>query len=195
MAEQFRKGKKSPLLEVRQTGKYGAGVFATEDIKKGTIIHILAGEKVSHKEALRRVLGEQENLDDIFQIGKRTYIDLNEHSRIFNHSCDPNAGLRKTSEMFALRDIKKGEEITYDYSLTIAPTEWEMKCKCGSPKCRGILGDITSIPKKQLERYEKMGAIQKYMQPILIQVKNKIYKMPKYEMEALEKLKTRELKS
>jgi len=179
----------SPKLEIRDTKKYGKGVFAKENIKKRAIIYTLNGPKMSTSDFAKMVNSDKENIDDPLQIGRRTYINLDKISRIFNHSCDPNTGIRKRSEMFALKDITKHDEITYDYSSTIAPTEWKMKCKCGAKNCRKILGDILSLPKKQLEFYKKNGAIQKYMKSILNEIKFKKYKIPKYELILLKKLK------
>lgn len=176
-------------LVVRDTHKYGLGVFANKDIKKGEIIYVLHGERIPLKEVVSRINNQEENLDDIFQIGKRTYIDLEPLSRTFNHSCDPNGGIRENSELFALRDIKQGEEITYDYSLTIAPTDWQMKCKCGSPKCRKMLGDILSVPTQRRKEYRVAGNIQRYMRKILDEMKEHKYKIPEYEKRALQELK------
>lgn len=178
-------------LVIKSTKKYGNGVFTAKEIKKGEVIHVLSGERMNPDEMARRVKSKKEFIDDPFQIGKRTYIDLDEFSRTINHSCDPNGGIRKNSELFALRDIKKGEEITYDYSATIAPTRWSMKCKCGSKNCRKILGDVLSIPKKQLKKYEELGALQRYMKPLLKEVEAGHYTMPKYEILLLEKLESR----
>lgn len=175
-------------LKVKDTGKYGKGVFATEDIREGEIIHVLSGEIIDLNDIVERVNSKNENIDDPFQISKRTYIDLDEFSRTFNHGCDPNGGIRKKSELFALRDIKKGEQITYDYSLTIAPTEWKMRCKCGSKICRKILGDVLSVPQKRLLEYKDAGALQDYMKRLLSTIKNGKYKIPRYEVLALEKL-------
>lgn len=180
--------KPSKKLVIKSTKKYGNGVFATEEIKKGEVIHVLSGYRMDSVEMAKRVNSKKEYIDDPFQIGKRTYIDLNEFSRTFNHSCDPNGGIRKRSELFALRDIKKGEEITYDYSTTIAPTRWSMKCKCGSKNCRKILGDVLSIPKKQRAKYKELGALQRYMKPLLREAEAGNYTMPKYEILLLEKL-------
>ena len=144
-------------------------------------------------EMARRVKSKKEFIDDPFQIVRRTYIDLDEFSRTINHSCDPNGGIRKTSELFALRDIKKGEEITYDYSATIAPTRWHMKCKCGSKNCRKILGDVLSIPKRQLKKYKELGALQKYMKLLLKEVEAGHYTMPRYEILLLEKLESKQV--
>lgn len=178
-----------PKLTIKDTGKYGKGVFAVENIKKGKIIYVLNGKRFDTMDMVKRINSDKENIDDPLQVGKRTYIDLDKISHAFNHSCDPNTGIRKRSEMFALRDIKKGEELTYDYSSVIAPTEWKMKCKCNSKNCRKILGDILSLPKKQIEHYKKIGALQKYMKPILRDIESGKYKIPKYELLALKMLK------
>lgn len=188
MQKIFQYNKFSPKLEVRDTKKYGKGVFAAEDIKKGRIIYVLGGERVDGMDLIEKVNSDNENIDDPFQVGKRTYIDLDETSRTFNHSCDPSTGIRKTSEMFALRDIKEGEELTYNYSLTIAPTEWRMKCRCGSENCQKVLGDISSVPKKRREYFKKLGALQRYMKSVLKEVESGTYKIPRYELLALEKL-------
>ena len=87
-----------------------------------------------------------------------------------------------------IKSTKKGEEITYDYSATIAPTRWRMKCKCGLKNCRRILGDVLSIPKRQLNKYKKLGALQKYVKPLLKEVEVGGYVMPKYEVPALQRL-------
>lgn len=171
-------------LVTKNTGKYGNGIFAGEDIKKGTKIYTLSGEKMDINDWIREVDIGKENIDDSLQVGKRTYIDLDKISRIFNHSCNPNTGIRKRSDMFALRDIKKGEEITYDYSLTIAPTIWSMKCKCGTENCRQNVKDILSVPKKKLEEYKKVGALQSYMKKLLKEIESGNYKIPAYEIES-----------
>ncbi len=177
-----------PQLEARDTGRYGQGIFAASDIKAGTFIHTLGGARISLDEFVARVRRGDERLDDALQIGKKTYLDLDEFSRLFNHSCAPSAGLRQANELFALRDIRPGEEITFDYSATVAPTVWRMECRCGSPQCRRVLGDIRSIPKAQLDQYRKAGALQRYMQALLPDILSGSYQIPAYERRALEKL-------
>lgn len=137
---------------------------------------------------VQRVRAGKEYIDDPFQIGRRTYIDLDELSRTFNHSCKPSAGIRKTSELFALRDIDPGEEITYDYSLTIAPTTWSMRCRCGAKNCRKIIGDVRTIPAKQMKYYKQHGAVQRYMKKIITQLESGSYVIPQYELNALKLL-------
>lgn len=185
----FQYSKSSPKLEVRDTKKYGKGVFAGEDIKKGRIIHVLSGKKMDILDLVRRVNSDKENIDDPLQIGKRTYIDLDKFSRCFNHSCNPNSGLRKNSEMFALSPIKKGDEITFDYSLTILPTIWEMECKCGAKNCRRKLGDISTLTRARLKYYKKAGSLQRYIKPLLDSILDSTYEVPKYEILALQNVK------
>lgn len=175
---------------IQNTGKYGKGVFSTRPYSKGEVVHTLSGNKLTLEQIVARVVSGNENEDDIFQIGKRRYYDLNEISRLFNHSCNPNMGIRKTSELFALRDIDKGEQLTYDYSTSVAPTDWIMRCHCGEKNCRRKIQDITTIPRKQLEYYVANGALQNYMKPILSQILKGTYKIPDYEKEALSKLHT-----
>lgn len=162
-----RKKSDRPRLEIRETAKYGIGDFASEEIVKGRVITILSGEVVSFDECVRRCLDGVESVDDPLQIGLWEYIDLDPFSRAFNHSCRPNAGLRKKSELFALETIRQGEEITYDYSATVGPniTEkiWAMPCLCGQKGCRKVLGNILTIPAATLARYQRFGALQDYI--------------------------------
>jgi uncharacterized protein len=171
-----------PYLEIKDTGKYGTGVYAVRNIAKDSVIHVLSGETITLHELVHRINNGQESINDPLQVGKRTYIDLDEFSHSFNHSCNPNAGIRKRSELFALRVIGWGEEITYDYSVTIAPTVWQMKCDCGSKNCRKVLGDVRTIPKRELSKYMALGAVQRYMKACL---KRPSLEIPKYEIAAL----------
>lgn len=173
-----------PAVEVRNTGQYGKGVFALENVPKGSVIHVLGGETISINDLVQRVNSGNENPNDPLQVGMRTYIDLDDFSRTFNHSCDPNAGIRKRSELFALRTILKGEQITFDYSATIAPTLWKMSCHCGSKNCRKMIGDVCSIPPAQLAKYKRLGAIQRYMKTLFGKPRWRD-EIPKFEMEAL----------
>jgi len=174
---------------IKSTRKYGKGVFAARDIAKGEVVHLFRGKTLDARELVDRINSGEENIDDPLQVGKRTYLDLDEVSRTFNHSCDPNAALRKRSELFAIRDIPKGAEITYDYSATIAPTTWKMRCACAGRNCRKVLGDVLSIPKATRTKYRKLGAMQDYMKNLLDGIgRGGIYHMPTYETAALKLL-------
>jgi hypothetical protein len=65
-----------------------------------------------------------------------------------NHSCDATVWFHPTENKFlARRDIKKGEEVTYDYGTTECNPKWGMNCLCGLSCCRGrITGDDWKNP-------------------------------------------------
>lgn len=176
-------------LQVRDTRRYGNGVFALSDIPQGHVIHVLTGDTITLDEFVRTVNSGQHRLDDPLQVGAKTFIALDDFSRTFNHCCNPNAGLRKRSELFALRPIRSGEQITYDYSSTIAPTVWRMNCLCGAGNCRKIIGDVRTIPRTQLQRYKALGAIQRYMLAIFAKPQWR-RSLPKHELAALEALRS-----
>ncbi len=154
-------------FEIKNTKKYGVGVFATDLIKNGEIIFTLTGEKINEKDCDDMIAKGILNNDDPLQIDKDQYFILDKTSRSFNHSCDPNSGLKEESTLFALKDILPGEEITYDYSTTVYPYNYTFttmtNCLCGSDNCRKKLGNVLSISKDTLNYYLEKGALQNYI--------------------------------
>ena len=57
-----------------------------------------------------------------------------------NHSCNPNAGLSGQIGLVAMRDIKIGEEVCFDYAMSDTMPYDEFHCGCGSLNCRGLVG-------------------------------------------------------
>lgn len=167
----------TPNLEVKDTGKYGRGVFAKEAIKKGETIYIFSGREIDGYECDNVLIpsGQLRN-DDPLQIGIYKYIILNPLAYLFNHSCDPNSGMKGRSTLFAIRDIETGEEIVYDYSTTVGPDNppevWTMDCFCGSSKCRKKLMHALSLPEEVLQKYREDGALQDYILAEMRKAKN-----------------------
>jgi hypothetical protein len=64
-------------------------------------------------------------------------------------------------KVVAMRDIAKGEQITWDYEMTEMNPTWRMRCRCGSPLCRKIIGHHKRMPKKIREKYK--GYISKWL--------------------------------
>lgn len=56
-----------------------------------------------------------------------------------NHSCKGNVGFNEEGDFIAIRDIQKGEELTYDYGLAESNPDFKMTCKCGSQHCRKVI--------------------------------------------------------
>ena len=157
--------KAQPFHIVRTSKIHGRGVFAKRPIRKGTQVIEYTGPIITTKEADK--VGEQ--LDNghshtmLFSIDENRVINGNKggDARYINHSCDPNCeAVQDGDRIFieALRAIKAGEEITYDYHLQVDgkitdKVKKEYACFCGSPKCRG-----TQIAPEILEAQAKKDA-------------------------------------
>ena len=151
-----------PMYRVRRSGIHGKGVYATRHIPKGTRIVEYLGERISHAQADARY--EEKGQDDghtfLFVVSSKVVIDAGVNgndARFINHSCDPNCetvieGGRVFIE--ALRDIRKGEELGYEYGLTWESTDdpdelANYACRCGAAKCRGSMLDPVPLDKKR----------------------------------------------
>ena len=128
-------------------------MFALRKIRKGERIIEYTGERISHEEADRRYEAEHEADDPhtfLFTVNERVIIDAargGNSSRWINHSCSPNCETDDAGErifIVARRDIRPGEELTYDYQLYLEEphtvrAKRENPCFCGSPRCRKTL--------------------------------------------------------
>lgn len=105
---------------------HGVGVFAIRDIPKNTIIfneEEAAKEEISvSKEAIKELDSEIKKLYEDFCVtenNRYTYcpdsFDLVTVAWYVNHSKNPNVKYGRDDNFVALRDIKKGEELTADY--------------------------------------------------------------------------------
>jgi SET domain-containing protein len=115
----------------------GLGLFATTRIDKGAFIIEYRGRRVANEEAKRL---EARGNRYMFELDNRFTLDGSSRrnvARYANHSCRPNAEsdvLHGKVILRAIRRIRPGEEITYDYGheyfelFLRAPG-----CKC--PKC------------------------------------------------------------
>ena len=148
------------LYEIRKSSIHNHGAFAVQDIKSGTKVIEYVGEKIPKKESERRVTEtiEANKKDDdngavyIFELNKRYDIDgdvpYNE-ARYVNHSCDPNCETEIIDNriwIIAIKDIKRGEELTYNYGYDIDDFE-DHPCCCGSKRCVGYIADEDHWPK------------------------------------------------
>ncbi len=136
-----------PRLIIRSSDIHAAGCFALEDIKKGTRLLEYTGERITKEEGDRRYEGRP--FTYLFGIGRGdVVIDGHGMAMFVNHSCQPNC---KTDEIKgrifieAIRNIKAGEEITYDYWLYDGDDE--APCYCGSKKCRGSMYSPSELKK------------------------------------------------
>lgn len=121
----------------------GLGVFARKSIRKFELIALWGGVIYSDKEVAR--LGEKYphflthpfSVYEGFYMGPINEQDIDDAER-FNHSCDPNAGVKGQIVVVARKNIKVGEEICFDYETTEIKADY-FKCNCGSKSCRKII--------------------------------------------------------
>ena len=116
----------------------GLGLFATRPIKKNSRIAEYKGPLLDTKEATKAESGGNRYL---YEISKRWTIDGTRRSNIAryaNHSCNPNAdtyNVKLRVFIRALRNIKPGEEIVYDYGIDyLKNVIGRSNCKCS--RCR-----------------------------------------------------------
>lgn len=125
-------------LTVRRSGFSGRGLFAGTNIAARAKIGEYEGEVIGLAEARRRARGRK--VVAIVEL-ERFALDakgMRRGFRYINHSCDPNTYFRCTpdrAEVYALRRIRAGEELTCDYGES--QHEGQLRCRCGSDKCRG----------------------------------------------------------
>jgi SET domain-containing protein len=143
---------KGPRIQVRRSGVHGKGVFALRPIKKGETVIEYTGEIITWPEALRRHPHDPSdpNHTFYFHIDDKRVIDAKvggNAARWINHACQPNCEADEVDgRVFikALRPLKPGEELFYDYGLIIderytPKLKKQFECRCGSAKCRGTM--------------------------------------------------------
>src|SRR3989338_5221739 len=128
---------------LRKSDIHGHGLYAAKNIKKGETV-------VNFKSAPGRFISEKK-ADQIFWKKGKDYVlqtDDNEYWSakgkntgecwFLNHSCLPNLGVKGKFNFVALRDIKSGEELNFDYAMSES-SNYEMRCKCGNRHCRKVI--------------------------------------------------------
>ena len=144
-----RSSRQTPPIVVRRSTVHGNGVFAACNIPAGTRIIEYKGERIDSEEANRRENAKPADsfhtfffsLEDgrIIDGGKR-----GSDARWINHACEPNCEAQEENGrvfIYALRHIKRGEELNYDYGLILEQRHTPAikrayACLCGAPSCR-----------------------------------------------------------
>jgi SET domain-containing protein len=127
-----------PKLVRRRSKLHGWGVFAREPITKNTRVVDYAGELIDHRESFKRETKYLKRGEIwCFTVNRRWVRDANvggNIARFINHSCHPNCYSQivgKTIWIRAGRNIRAGEELTYDYHTD---GEHTIVCRC-RPDC------------------------------------------------------------
>jgi uncharacterized protein len=187
-------------IQVRRSGVHGKGVFALQDLAEGETLIEYVGEIISWDEAQDRHPHDPKdpNHTFYFHVNEDKVIDAlhgGNSSRWINHSCDPNCEADEDNERVfikALRNIKAGEELNYDYGLIIDEPYTkkllaEYPCWCGAKNCRGTLlspKDREDTPKIPSQKKAKGKSKAKGKADAKPKVKAEAQKKPKADAKA-----------
>lgn len=108
------------------------GVFAARDFKKGEVV-LKWNPKILEKSEIEELKDNQRHY--LYKIGRYKYFLMQPPEKFVNHSCEANTQVKNSCDV-AVRNIKKGEEITSDYGKGGSVS---FECKCGSKNCRGVI--------------------------------------------------------
>jgi SET domain-containing protein len=129
-----------PRVAVRASGIHGRGLFASRRLPSRRKVGEVGGTRVKLPQAWGAV--ERRPRIYLIELNSRAALDCSSDPvfRHVNHSCRPNCYLRISRgrvEVYALKSIAPGVELTVDYGET--PHAGGMSCRCGAQRCRGLL--------------------------------------------------------
>jgi uncharacterized protein len=133
-------------LMIRSSAIHAAGCYTTTAIRKGSRVAEYTGHLLTKKEADK--IYENSPVTYLFGLGDGSMvIDGHSMTMFINHSCDANCETEEINGhvyVMAIRNIKAGDEITYDYCLYDGGEE-EANCNCGSVACRRTMYSATEV--------------------------------------------------
>ena len=144
-----------PGIELRSTTAKGDGVFATRLFRAGETVMVGVIEtRLSKNHSHASQIGEHEYALHAGLISK------------FNHSCEPNCGIRINSsgghDFIAMRDIGPNEEATFDYAMrNLGIDYFPGHCTCGEKACRGSITGWRDLPQARKNKY--VGFVAPYL--------------------------------
>lgn len=117
-------------IVIKKSKISGKGIFANRNFFKGEVV-LKWKPKLIKKSDVGKL--SKKEITFVEKIGNRYYI-MQPPERFVNHSCKFNTIAKNRSDI-AIKNIRKGEEITSNYSNSIKP----FRCKCGSKECKRII--------------------------------------------------------
>lgn len=138
----------------------GYGIYAVTEIKAGELVW--QGEETAQRIVTRSYVQSYWNTSEqeVFQryaypLSEEVFILWSENPTEWapqNHSCEANTAYRGLN-VYAVRDIAAGEELTLDYSTFCDGNMLEFQCQCQSPNCRGIIRGtpLNSVTRREQE--------------------------------------------
>jgi len=133
------------MFKIKKSNIENIGLVATKNIKKDIRIIEYKGRLISKKETESNSKFDNDKHIYLFNINKKYDLDGDykfNTARLINHSCNPNCEVTgKGTKLWisSIKDIKTGEELTYDYGFSFDVNYKDFICKCGSKNCCGYI--------------------------------------------------------
>ena len=133
------------LFKIKRSKIDKKGLYANCNISKGTRIIEYKGKVITRKKAEEDPKFDNGKAIYLFNLNKRFDLDGDfkfNIARLINHSCEPNcevAGSGLKVWVYAIKDIKKNEELSYDYGFSYDKDYKKFPCRCGSKNCVGYI--------------------------------------------------------
>ena len=133
------------LYRIKKSNIDNRGLYANKDIKKGTKIIEYKGKIITRRQSEENPKFDNDKAIYLFNLNKRYDLDGDfkfNTARLINHSCNPNCEVSGTGLriwVYAIKNIKKGEELSYDYGFSFDKDFKDYPCKCGAKNCVGYI--------------------------------------------------------
>ena len=133
---------------IGKAGPKGMGVFAAAPIRRSTRIASLRGRPKWIWEI------PQDLWPHTIQVDYDRYVVPRRDGTVWyvNHSCAPNCAISGNT-LAAMRDIREGEELTFDYATNVDWPGFKMECSCGSRGCRKVVRAYRFLPSRLKRKY------------------------------------------
>ncbi|CAI9115513.1 OLC1v1016428C1 [Oldenlandia corymbosa var. corymbosa] len=184
--QKFQKRRYAKLKSIK-CGKKGYGLQLLEDVSEGKFLIEYVGEVLDMHayESRQKEYALKGHRHFYFMtLNGSEVIDASAKGnlgRFINHSCEPNCRTEKWMVngevcvgIFALRDIKKGEEVTFDYNYVRVFGAAAKKCVCGSSQCRGYIGGDP----ENAEEIVQGDSDEEYPEPVMVRGNGNINRNP-----------------
>ena len=141
------------------------GLYATKKIKMGSRVIEYKGKVITRREAEENPKYDNDKAIYLFNLNKRYDLDGDfkfNTARLINHSCDPNCevdGVGLKLWIYSIKEIKKNEELTYDYGFSYDKDYKNYPCRCGSKNCVGFI--VKSESRWRIKKSKKTRLINK----------------------------------
>ncbi len=142
-------------LQIRTINGQGKGVFAGRSYKKNDEILIFGGEY--------KQFTEISDFTHYLQISPDIYLSPSgSFDDYVNHSCNPNCAVfffDSVVVLKAIKNIKKHNQLTFDYGTILFNEPTRFECFCGSKKCRKVISHFFSMPTEKQNYFLKNGLV------------------------------------